>query len=58
MNGKLHEIIKRLDNETVLIVMGDHGMTEDGNHGGASKNETETTLFTYSKKGFHSYPSS
>ena len=34
--------------ETLLIVMGDHGMTDDGNHGGASKEETEAALFLYS----------
>jgi hypothetical protein len=28
--------------------MGDHGMTDDGNHGGASQDETEAALFLYS----------
>jgi GPI ethanolamine phosphate transferase 3 subunit O len=41
-----------MDNDTVLIVCGDHGMTDDGNHGGASKNELRSILFSYHKGGF------
>ena len=33
---------------TLLIVLGDHGMTESGNHGGASAAETGTGVFFYS----------
>lgn len=33
-----------------MVVIGDHGMTETGDHGGDSKAELETTLFFYSKK--------
>jgi phosphatidylinositol glycan class O len=32
----IKEIIKTMDKETVLLVFGDHGMTDEGNHGGAS----------------------
>ena len=38
-----------MDQETMLVVVGDHGMKQDGNHGGGSKEEIETVLFTYSK---------
>ncbi len=41
-----------MDEETVLLVCGDHGMTDDGNHGGASQNELRSILFAYTKKGF------
>jgi phosphatidylinositol glycan class O len=41
-----------MDNETVLLLYGDHGMTNDGNHGGGSLNEIKTVLFGYSKSGF------
>jgi phosphatidylinositol glycan class O len=34
----------------VLFVVGDHGMTGDGNHGGQTAQETDTTLFVYSSK--------
>lgn len=32
----IKRLIEGMDNETVLLVFGDHGMTDDGNHGGAS----------------------
>ena len=38
--------------ETVLIVMSDHGHTPDGIHSMGSFEETSTPLFAYSKKGF------
>lgn len=33
----LKHLIKIMDDETILIVTGDHGMRADGNHGGTSK---------------------
>ena len=33
MNSVLGDIIKLIDNDTILFIMGDHGMTQDGNHG-------------------------
>ena len=41
-----------MDDDTVIMVFGDHGMTDDGNHGGASQAELRSVLFAYSKKGF------
>ncbi len=35
----------------MFLVTGDHGMREDGNHGGTSKVEVETLLFGYFKGG-------
>lgn len=35
-------------NDTLLLVLGDHGMTADGNHGGATPEETGAALFAYS----------
>lgn len=32
----------------LVMVFGDHGMTADGNHGGATRDETESALFIYS----------
>ncbi|KYR00177.1 hypothetical protein DLAC_11548 [Tieghemostelium lacteum] len=49
MNTFLQNIIDNLDNDTLFILMGDHGMTSDGNHGGASNEETESAIFLYSK---------
>lgn len=40
--------MKRLQNDTLLVVMGDHGMTDTGDHGGESQKETDAALFLYS----------
>ena len=48
------KIIKEMNNKTVLIVVGDHGMTSDGNHGGCSPDETNSVIWAYRKNGFHS----
>jgi len=47
----LKEIIGLMDNDTTLLLYGDHGMTNDGNHGGGTQNEIKTTFFAYSKGG-------
>ena len=39
-----------LDNDTILFVFGDHGMTPTGDHGGESGNETDAGLFVYSPR--------
>ena len=39
-----------LDDDTVLFVMGDHGMTQTGDHGGDSDDEVHAALFVYSTK--------
>lgn len=41
-------VIDRLQNDTLLVVMGDHGMTDTGDHGGESQKETDAALFLYS----------
>ena len=40
-------------NNHMLIIISDHGMTESGNHGGASKIEYESAMFAYTKGGFN-----
>ncbi|KAK2939867.1 putative GPI ethanolamine phosphate transferase 3 [Blattamonas nauphoetae] len=35
---------------TLLVVFGDHGMTEEGTHGGYAREETEAGLFMYSPR--------
>lgn len=39
-----------MDNGSILLVMGDHGMTRSGDHGGDSEDEVGAGLFVYSKK--------
>lgn len=49
MNTFIGDVIEKLDDDTLLVVMGDHGMDKTGNHGGESPDELESTLFLYSK---------
>jgi hypothetical protein len=48
------EIIKRtisdLSEDSLLVVMSDHGMTDEGDHGGISARELSSVLFFYSKQ--------
>lgn len=51
---QMDEVVKRLmegiDDNTLLVVMGDHGMDPKGDHGGESQGEVEAALWLYSKK--------
>jgi phosphatidylinositol glycan class O len=51
MDDALQTIFAKIDkaNDTcqVAFVFGDHGMTEDGNHGGGSNEETHAALFAH-----------
>ncbi|KAJ3161642.1 mannose-ethanolamine phosphotransferase gpi13 [Geranomyces michiganensis] len=50
MNGVLADLFKEVDDDTVVFVIGDHGMDPKGDHGGDSENEVNAGLFIYSKK--------
>lgn len=51
MDDVLRKIVAALDDNTLLVVMGDHGMDQKGDHGGESDDEVEAALWMYSKKG-------
>ncbi|PYI00137.1 phosphoethanolamine N-methyltransferase [Aspergillus ellipticus CBS 707.79] len=51
MDQVIRDIISKLDDKTLLVVMGDHGMDSKGDHGGESDDEVEAALWMYSKKG-------
>ena len=51
MDDVLRKVITLLDDNTLLVVMGDHGMDVKGDHGGESDDEVEAALWMYSKKG-------
>ncbi|KAF2755698.1 alkaline phosphatase-like protein [Pseudovirgaria hyperparasitica] len=51
MNGVFHDLVNAVDNETLVVVMGDHGMDSKGDHGGESDDEIEAAIWMYSKKG-------
>lgn len=50
MNDFIRDLAATIDDETVLVVMGDHGMDPKGDHGGESDDEIEAALWMYSKK--------
>lgn len=49
MDGIIEKIYESLDESTLLVVMGDHGMNDVGNHGGSSAGETSAALAMISK---------
>ncbi|KAI4253119.1 MAG: hypothetical protein LQ352_003883 [Teloschistes flavicans] len=51
MDRVIRDMISALDDKTLLVVMGDHGMDTKGDHGGESDDEVEAALWMYSKKG-------
>ena len=48
----VQKIIDKMDQDTVLIVYGDHGMNDGGNHGVETIGEIRTIIFSYTKSGF------
>ncbi|KAI1213505.1 uncharacterized protein F4807DRAFT_268682 [Annulohypoxylon truncatum] len=50
MDSFIQDLVKEIDDETLLVVMGDHGMDSKGDHGGESDDEVEAALWMYSKK--------
>jgi len=52
MDQFIRDISAEIDEDTVLIVMGDHGMDSKGDHGGESDDEVEAALWMYSKRPF------
>ncbi|AET40299.1 mannose-ethanolamine phosphotransferase GPI13 Ecym_5559 [Eremothecium cymbalariae DBVPG len=46
----IRKVIASIDEDTLLVVMGDHGMDHTGNHGGDSNDELESTLWLHSKR--------
>lgn len=49
MNGVLERVFDVVDDETLVVVMGDHGMDPKGDHGGDSENELSAGLYLYAK---------
>ncbi|XP_014225426.1 GPI ethanolamine phosphate transferase 3 [Trichogramma pretiosum] len=52
-NSFIEQLVKSIesdDKDTMLFIIGDHGMTESGDHGGDTVDEIETALFAYSTK--------
>ena len=47
-NHHLSSILQNLHNDSLLVVVGDHGLTDHGNHGGGTIDEITTGLCVYS----------
>ncbi|PHZ16733.1 alkaline phosphatase-like protein [Rhizopus microsporus ATCC 52813] len=58
MNTVIERILGQVDNNTLFILMGDHGMSPEGDHGGESLEELMSTLFIHSGRplGLGSHP--
>src|SRR5438046_2721597 len=50
MDGVIKDLVDKVDEDTLLVVMGDHGMDAKGDHGGDSSGEVEAALWMYSKR--------
>ncbi|WVF67087.1 hypothetical protein IAT40_001832 [Kwoniella sp. CBS 6097] len=49
MDQVLRKVVDMIDEDTLLVLLGDHGMDDKGNHGGDSDLETASALWLYSK---------
>ncbi|KAJ7737030.1 hypothetical protein B0H14DRAFT_2993404 [Mycena olivaceomarginata] len=49
MNRVLKRVVELLDSDTLLVVLGDHGMDRSGDHGGDGTFETSSAMWIYSK---------
>ncbi|XP_065087851.1 GPI ethanolamine phosphate transferase 3 [Ochlerotatus camptorhynchus] len=49
MDAVIRNVTEQMDDETTLLVIGDHGMTQTGDHGGESSDEVNALFFMYSK---------
>ncbi|CAK7211916.1 mannose-ethanolamine phosphotransferase gpi13 [Sporothrix curviconia] len=50
MDGFIRRMAATIDDDTLLVVMGDHGMDSHGDHGGESDDEVEAALWMYAKR--------
>ncbi|CAL1536499.1 unnamed protein product [Lymnaea stagnalis] len=48
MDSVIRNVTNIMRDDTILFIMGDHGMTKTGDHGGDSADEIEAGLFIYS----------
>lgn len=56
MDAVLERVVRLVGNDTLLAVLSDHGMTADGNHGGASDDELAAALLLYSPRTLNHAP--
>ncbi|KAL7419663.1 mannose-ethanolamine phosphotransferase gpi13 [Cryptotrichosporon argae] len=49
MDDVVRRVVELIDDDTLLVVLGDHGMDSKGNHGGDSELEVAAATWIYSK---------
>ncbi|KAI0084547.1 hypothetical protein BDY19DRAFT_909752 [Irpex rosettiformis] len=49
MDRVLRDVVELLDDDTLLVLMGDHGMDRKGDHGGDTEMEVTAAMWFYSK---------
>ncbi|TFY53254.1 hypothetical protein EVJ58_g9552 [Rhodofomes roseus] len=49
MDDVLRRVVREMEDDTLLVVLGDHGMDRRGDHGGDGVLETSAALWIYSK---------
>ncbi|CAG9766190.1 unnamed protein product [Ceutorhynchus assimilis] len=50
INNAIEYVMTNMDDDMILFVIGDHGMTVTGDHGGESLDETTAAMFVHSKQ--------
>ena len=50
LDGVIEDLYQKSDENTLMLVLGDHGMTNSGNHGGSTDSETHAGMCFISKK--------
>lgn len=50
MNEMIRSVVDTIDDDTMLFVIGDHGMTSTGDHGGDSEAEVTAAMFVFSSR--------
>ncbi|KAG0046971.1 mannose-ethanolamine phosphotransferase gpi13 [Gryganskiella cystojenkinii] len=50
MNTQLKRVLDAVSDDTLVVIMGDHGMNGHGDHGGDSDDEVQAGLIMYSKR--------
>lgn len=51
MDALVRRVMDQLDDDTLFVLLGDHGMDATGDHGGDSELEVGAGLFMYAKRG-------
>ena len=49
MNNVLTRVVEKIDDDTLLVVLGDHGMDRSGDHGGDGILEVSSAMWIYSR---------